>query len=602
MSLVPDLGPNLFALFERAARQGTDQPFLWAKREGAWQPWSWREVERQVHALRRAFLARGLAQGDRVLLVGENRPEWAIADLAIIAAGGITVPAYTTNTTADHRYLLEHSGARMAVVSTAALASRLFPAIAETGAVDLVIAIEPLPDADQLGTPVLTWSDALSLGEGAADPRPDPGSALTRADIACLIYTSGTGGNPKGVILSQGNLLANVAGAYTVVEKLGLDREIFLSFLPLSHAYEHTVGQFLPIAVHGEIYYAEGTEGLTGNLLEVRPTIMACVPRLYEVMRQRILKGLARRSGLGPGLFAKAIELGSRKVERPGSLGPIERLLDHALDRLVRKQVRDRFGGRIKALVSGGAPLNYDVGLFFTALGLPVFQGYGLTECSPIISVNLPGQVRLRTVGPPVPGIEVKIAEDGEILVRGESVMQGYWRDAAATAEALRDGWLHTGDVGLIDGAGCIQITDRKRDLIVLSGGDNCSPQRVEGILGLQPEVGQVMVYGDGRPHLVALIVPDAEFAQSYARKHGLSSKLTGLVDDPGFQRAVGEAIERSNINLSVIERVRRFRLMPEPFTIENGLMTPTLKLRRQRIYGTHADLIQALYDGRQRG
>jgi long-chain acyl-CoA synthetase len=597
--LVPDLGPNLFALFDRAARRGTDEPFLWAKREGVYRPWSWRQVEQQVRALRRALLAQGLRRGDRVLLVAENRPEWAIADLAIMAAGGITVPAYTTNTTADHRYLLEHSGARAVVVSTAALAGRLMPAIAEAGAIDLVIAIEPLPDADQLRATVLTWSEALALGERQADSSPDPASALSRNDIACFIYTSGTGGNPKGVILSQGNLLANVAGACAVVEKLGLGKEIFLSFLPLSHAYEHTVGQFLPIALGGEIYYAEGTESLTSNLLEVRPTIMACVPRLYEVMRQRILKALSRRAGLGPWLFAKAVELGTRKVEQQGSLGPVERLLDLALDHLVREQVKSRFGGRIKALISGGAPLNYDVGLFFAALGMPVFQGYGLTECSPIISVNLPGQLRLRTVGPPIPGLDVKIADDGEILVRGESVMQGYWRDEAATAQALQDGWLHTGDVGLVDDAGCIQITDRKRDLIVLSGGDNCAPQRVEGILSLEPELGQVMVYGDRRPHLVALIVPDAEFARSYARQHGVSPELASLVDDTGFQRAIGEAVSRANQSLSVIERVRRFRLMAEPFTIENGLMTPTLKLKRQQICRRHGDLIEGLYEGR---
>ncbi|MGH6921234.1 MAG: AMP-dependent synthetase/ligase, partial [Geminicoccaceae bacterium] len=542
-----------------------------------------------------------LSRGDRVLLVSENRPEWAIADLAIMAAGGITVPAYTTNTTADHRYLLEHSGARAVVVSTAALARRLVPAIAEAGQVDLVIGIEPLADADQLPATVLTWAEALALGERQAEPSPDPAAALSRDDIACFIYTSGTGGNPKGVILSQGNLLANVAGAHTVLEKLGLGNEIFLSFLPLSHAYEHTVGQFLPIAVGGEIYYAEGTESLTGNLLEVRPTIMACVPRLYEVMRQRILNALSRRGVMEPRLFAKAVELGSRKVEQPGSLGPLERLLDRALDRLVREQVKNRFGGRIKALVSGGAPLNYEVGLFFTALGLPVFQGYGLTECSPIISVNLPGEVKLRTVGPPIPGLDVKIAADGEILVRGASVMQGYWRDEAATAQALQDGWLHTGDVGLVDEDGYIQITDRKRDLIVLSGGDNCAPQRIEGILALEPELAQVMVYGDRRPHLVALIVPDAEFARRYARQHGLSPDLASLVENAGFQRVIGEAVRRANQNLSVIERVRHFQLLPEPFTIENGMMTPTLKLKRQQICRLHRDLIDGLYEARQR-
>ena len=536
-----------------------------------------------------------------MLLVAENRPEWAIADLAIMAAGGITVPAYTTNTTADHRYLLEHSGARAVVVSTArpgqpARAGDRRGRRGRAGDRDRAAARRRSAPGHRAD---------LGRGAGARRARrpirgPDPASTLSRDDIACFIYTSGTGGNPKGVILSQGNLLANVAGACTVLEKLGLGNEVFLSFLPLSHAYEHTVGQFLPIAVGGEIYYAEGTESLTANLLEVRPTIMACVPRLYEVMRQRILNALSRRGGLGPRLFAKAVELGSRKVEQPGSLGPLERLFDRALDRLVREQVKNRFGGRIKALVSGGAPLNYDVGLFFTALGLPVFQGYGLTECSPIISVNLPGEVKLRTVGPPIPGLDVKIAGDGEILVRGNSVMQGYWRDEAATAQALQDGWLHTGDVGLVDDAGYIQITDRKRDLIVFSGGDNCAPQRVEGILALEPELAQVMVYGDRRPHLVALIVPDAEFARSYARQHGLSPDLTSLVANAGFQRVIGEAVRRANQNLSVIERVRHFQLMAEPFTIENGLMTPTLKLKRQQICRLHQDLIDGLYDARR--
>jgi long-chain acyl-CoA synthetase len=268
------------------------------------------------------------------------------------------------------------------------------------------------------------------------------------------------------------------------------------------------------------------------------------------------------------------------------------------LDRLVRAKVRTRFGGRIKALVSGGAPLNYDVGLFFTALGVPLFQGYGMTECGPVISVNGPGQVKLHTVGRPIAGIEVKIAEDGEILVRGASVMRGYWRDDAATREALRDGWLHTGDIGVIDDDGFLQITDRKKDLIVNSGGDNVAPQRVEGVLALQPEIAQVIVYGDRRPHLVALIVPDAEAAKAYARANGRPAALAQLVEDPGFQRTIGEAVDRANRNLSVIERVRRFRLMPEPFTIENGTMTPTLKLKRQLIYQVHKDAFEGLYQG----
>jgi long-chain acyl-CoA synthetase len=335
------------------------------------------------------------------------------------------------------------------------------------------------------------------------------------------------------------------------------------------------------------------------NLVEARPTVMTCVPRLYEIMRQRILNAVARQRGLKPKLFAKTVEIGSRAYQQPDALGLTERLLDRLLDRLVRQQVRARFGGRVKALVSGGAPLNYEVGLFFTALGLPVFQGYGQTECSPVVSVNTPRLVKLHSVGPPIPGIEVKIAADGEILVRGPSVMQGYWRDEAATAETLKDGWLHTGDIGLLDDDGFLQITDRKKDIIVNSGGDNLAPQRVEGVLLLQHEIGQAIVYGDRRPHLVALIVPDAEFARSYARAHRLQPELAVLVGDAGFQRALGEAVRRANQSLSVLERVRHFRLMAEPFTIENGMMTPTLKLKRQEIYRAHRELFECLYETR---
>jgi long-chain acyl-CoA synthetase len=339
---------------------------------------------------------------------------------------------------------------------------------------------------------------------------------------------------------------------------------------------------------------------LSADLREVRPTIMACVPRLYEVMRLRIVKAMAREKGLKPKLFDRAVVLGSRAYERPGSLGLHERLLDRLLDKLVRDKVRARFGGRIKALVSGGAPLAYDVGLFFTALGLPLFQGYGQTECAPVASVNTPKKVKLHTVGPPLCGIDVRIADDGEILLKGDSVMQGYWRDEEATRRVLQNGWLHTGDVGLVDEDGYIQITDRKKDIIVNSGGDNLAPQRVEGVLALEPEIAQVIVYGDSKPHLVALIVPDAEFARTYARGHDLDPDLASLIADQEFRRAIGQAVERANARLSPVERVRRFELLAEPFTIDDGTMTPTLKLKRPIIYDRHRQRLEALY-GAQR-
>jgi long-chain acyl-CoA synthetase len=595
--VVPDLGSNLVELFERTAARRAAAPFLWAKREGAYRPWTWQRVAREVQSLARALGARGIRPGDRVLLVAENRPEWAIADLAIMAAGAITVPAYTTNTAETHAYLLNHSEAAAAVVSGDRLARPLLPALAQAPSIKLLIAMEPLRDAEQLATPVLSWAEALALGEQTAATGADPVAVLARDDLACFIYTSGTGGNPKGVMLTHGNIISNVAGAQAVLKTLDLaDHEVFLSFLPLSHAYEHTGGQFLPMAVGAQIYYADGLEALASNFLEVRPTIVACVPRLYEVMRQRILRTTARQQGLKAKLFARALELGSKAYERPAAMSMAERVFNRLLDRLVRDVVRARFGGRIKALISGGAPLNYDVGLFFTALGVPLFQGYGLTECSPVISVNSPGQVKLHTVGRPIPTMEVRIAEDGEILARGPSVMRGYWRDETGTRQVLRDGWLHTGDVGMIDQDGFLQITDRKKDIIVNSGGDNVAPQRVEGVIALQPEIAQVIVYGDGRPHLVALVVPDAEFAKTFARQHKLKPDLAVLACHKDFERAIGEAVARANEHLSVIERVRHFRVMPEPFTIERGTMTPTLKLRRQLIYRVHKDLFESMY------
>jgi len=582
----PELGQNLLTMFRASAERQGQRPFLWAKKAGAFTPLSWREVQDQVERLARGLAALGLARGDRVFLLAENRPEWCIADLAIMRAGGITVPSYATSTAEDHRYIIEHAGTRFAIFSGAGLAKRLMPAAKKAGTVERFIAMDGLEGGPEAPAPVTGWDEALRLGESAAELPPI--ETIDPDETACFIYTSGTGGRPKAVMLTHRNIMANIVGAIGVLEHIGLDKgEVFLSFLPLSHSYEHTAGQFFPIAIGAEIYYAEGVEHLASNLTEVRPTILTCVPRLYEVLRHRITTGVHRQGGWRARLFEKAVELGSRRYEEGGLPFHLD-LFDRLLDRLVRRKVRARFGGRLKALVSGGAPLNYEVGLFFVALGLPVLQGYGQTEASPLVSVNIPGQSRLDTVGPPVKGVEVRIAEDGEILVRGDNVMKGYWKDEAATAETIRDGWLHTGDIGTIDEAGRIRITDRKKDMIVNSGGDNVSPQRVEGRLVLEPEIGQALVYGDKKPYLVGLIVPDAELVKRHS--------TDGDADHAAIRKAVAEAVRRANGDLSPIERVRRFEMVIEPFSIDNGFMTPTLKLRRQAIYKHYARTFEALY------
>ena len=586
---------SLAAMFFERAQELGEKPMLWAKQDGRYQSTSWTEAARQASQLSRGLRALGVEPGERVVLVSENRPEWPIADIAVMAAGAVTVPAYTTNTVHDYRHLLTDSGACAAIVSTRALAARLLPAALDAPGLRFVVSLEALDGAANTDMPVHGWNDVLAQGAEHPDDVADQVAKAGPDDLACLIYTSGTGGNPKGVMLSHRAILWNCKGAYHLLEEIGLDDEVFLSFLPLSHSYEHSAGQFFPISIGAQIYYAEGADALTTNLVEVRPTLMVSVPRLYEVMRQRILAGVKRTGGTKAKMFATAVELGSRNYEH-GRLGLTGGLYNSLLDCLVRAKVRERFGGRLKAMVSGGAPLNPEVGLFFTALGVRILQGYGQTEAAPVVSCNPPRRVKLETVGPPCEGVEVRIAEDGEILVKGPLVMDGYWNNPEATADALIDGWLHTGDVGRIDSDGYIQITDRKKDIIVVSGGDNVSPQRVEGLLTLQPEIAQAMVYGDARPHLVALIVPDPATIESFARHHKVAAKLSELAENDEFTALLGEAVERANLDLSVIERVKRFVIAHDAFTVENGQMTPTLKIRRQHILEVYRKAVEGLY------
>ncbi|MFN0042724.1 MAG: AMP-dependent synthetase/ligase [Alphaproteobacteria bacterium] len=590
-----DRCPNLVRMFLDSAAKAGEKPFLWAKRDGAWQAISFAEAAAQMNTLSRALRALGVTPGDRVCLVAENRPEWAIADIAIMAAGGVAVPAYVTNTTADHLHILTNSGAKIAIVSRASYLQRLMPAAMRAPALSHIIAIESPSAAPQGGPAVLSWEGAMALGRHAPDGGAEWAAAIGRTDPACIIYTSGTGGVPKGVVLSHGAIIANCKGAYHLLLELGLSDEVFLCFLPLSHSYEHTAGLHFPISIGAQIYYAESVEQLGANMVEVRPTIMTAVPRLYESMHARIARDVQRAGGIKEKLFRQAIRLGRKRYDK-GALGPLDAMIDKIADILVRTKVRARFGGRLKALVSGGAPLNVEIGLFFHALGLRLLQGYGQTESAPVVSCNPPRKVKMHTVGPPVRDVEVRIAEDGEILVRGELVMLGYWGDKTATDATIRDGWLHTGDIGRIDSDGYIEITDRKKDIIVNSGGDNLSPARVEGFLTLQPEFAQAMVYGDKRPHLVGIVVPNREFAEHWAGARGKSKELAALVKDQEFQAALHAAIERVNADLSAIERVRRVHVATEPFSVDNAMLTPTLKIRRHKIKEVYGATLDRLY------
>jgi long-chain acyl-CoA synthetase len=588
---------SLPAMFFENAALYHDRPFLWAKKDGRYKGRSYGKAAEQVSLLARGLEDCGLGVGDRVVLVSENRPEWAIAHFAIMAFGGITVPAYVTNTPDDHQHVISNVEARAVIVSNRRLLGPVLKAVGKLDSVKTVILMEDGEAEMPAGVELLAMDDVMQRGSKRPDLVIDRLRRLKRTDAACIIHTSGTGGLPKGVTLSHGAILCNCMGAHDLLLEFGLEHEVFLSFLPLSHSYEHLAGLIFPVSIGAEVYYAESIDKLAANMLEVKPTIMTAVPRLYETMRGRIMRGLESAGGAKRTLFTKTLALGRKKYETPAKLTPIDRLADRVLDKLVRDKVRARFGGRLKALVSGGGPLNYDVGLFFTSLGLTILQGYGQTEAAPVISANRPGSLRIESVGPPLKDVKVEIARDGEILVQGELVMQGYWNDPDSTAAAIdENGWLHTGDIGRIDMDGHIVITDRKKDIIVNSGGDNISPQRVEGILSLEPEVAQVMVYGDRHPHLVALVVPDEEFMNRWAAENHKVADLALLAEDPDFAKAFGPVLSRVNEKLSSIERVRKVLVADAPFTVDNEQMTPTMKVRRHILKQVYGKKLEALY------
>lgn len=557
--------PNLAAMMFARAREWPVKPLLRSYRDGAWQSVTWGEFARMAASCARHLRAAGVSAGDRVLICSENRPEYPMAETALMAIRAVPVPAYTTNTVADHAHLLRDSGTRVVIVSNQALADRLIEAGRQVAGLDLVVVMDAPADAS---TP---WSslvgDTLPPDDIAAEAGHVPPTAL-----ACLIYTSGTGGAPKGVMLPHRAILSNCQGAFLLLRPLKLENEVYLSYLPSSHAYEHTVGGFFLPSIGTEIVFSRGVEHLAADMLAVRPTVMTVVPRVLEVIRTRVLAQVARQKESRRRLFQRALDIGLKRGDGI-RLSLAERVLDPILDRLVRAKVRARFGGRLIVAVSGGARLEPEVGRFFIALGIQVLQGYGQTEAGPIISGNPPEAIRVDTVGPALEGVDLRIAADGEILVRGELVMDGYWGRPDDTAAAIQDGWLHTGDIGELDPNGYLRITDRKKDMIVLSGGENVSPAKIEGMLMAEPAIAQAVVAGDGRAGLTALLVP--------AEGH----------DDV----AVAVAMTNVNQRLSVTERIRRHALVGA-FTVENGLLTPTQKIRRLLVIRANTETLAKLH------
>ncbi|MCR0980772.1 AMP-dependent synthetase/ligase [Roseomonas populi] len=550
------------------AARNPDAPMIRHWQGGAWRRTLWRDFALAVANVAAGLRAQGVSPGDRVALVMESRPEFLIADTALMAIGAVTVPTYVTNTVADHAHVLRDSGARAAIAGSARLAGRLREAAGDDG-LDLLVCLEEAPGA-------LPWSE-LAAAPGDLAMLLAEVQHIPEGRLACLIYTSGTGGKPRGVMLPHRAMLANREGVAPFIRQLNIywKGECYLSFLPLSHAYEHTVGGFLLPSCGLEIVFSRGADRLANEFREIEPALVTAVPRLFEVLRTRILAGLEKEKPWKRKLFDRTLALGLRRLDGP-PLGLLERLEDAVLDRLVRKPVRARFGTKLCALVSGGARLDPDLSGFFLALGVTVLQGYGQTEAGPVVAVNLPWDNQRRTVGKHVAGVEARIAEDGELLIRGNLVMDGYWNAPEATSAALsvppgeNRPWLHTGDVGAIDAEGRITITDRKKDFIKTLGGDMVSPARIETLLMAEPEIAQAVVAGEGRPGIVALVVP----------AEGASAE---------------KAVQRINGKLSSLERIRKWTAV-DAFTLENGLLTPTMKVKRRAVLERHAGTVDGLY------
>ncbi|HET7619302.1 MAG TPA: long-chain fatty acid--CoA ligase [Vicinamibacterales bacterium] len=561
---------------------------------------STRDFFDRVRDLSLGLRALGLERGDRVALLSESRPEWLIADLAIITTGAVTAPIYPTLPVSQVEYILRDSGARLAVVSDAVQLQKVQQVRHELPALEAVLSL----DAGASGPSVLTVADVAARGHarmiaewGVAREYHDHARTIAPSDLATIIYTSGTTGEPKGVMLTHGNLASNVLGGQAALE-VG-DDDVALSFLPLSHSFERTVA-YLYMAAGVTIVFAESMDSIARDLATVRPTVMTGVPRVYEKFQARILEkgralGTARRV-----LFDWAIRAGvarARRELRGRRAGSAARMQSSLADRLVFRTIREGVGGRIRYLVSGSAPLRVDVGEFFAGIGLPILEGYGLTETAPILAVNPPEAPRVGTVGRAIAEVELRIAEDGEILARGPNIMLGYWNKPEETAEVLRDGWLHTGDIGSLDADGYLTITDRKKDLLVTSGGKNVAPQPIEAVLKRSPLVAEAVLLGDRRRFVAALIVPDFPALERRLREIGRpADERDALVVRPDVVALYQEIVDALNAELAPFERIKKIALLPAQFSVPSGELTPTLKVRRGVIEERWREVIDALY------
>ncbi len=526
---------------------------------------TWEQVKNNI-CLLSDYLRENLSKGDRCVLLSENRPEWLIADIAIMNAGGVTVPLFTTYSEKDYEYILNDCKPKICIIANAIQFKKIEKFITNE---TKVISIENFDKKIESLNTILEKNPKKEINKISENYN----DQILRKDLACIIYTSGTTGNPKGVMLSHGGILSNCEGAQEILDTLVKnEKPVFLTWLPLSHSYEHTV-QYVQISLGAKIHYAESLEKLLPNMAIAQPTIMTAVPRFYQNLFSKISLNFSKQKGFKKKLIETTIYLGTKNLNKK-ELNFKEKIINFLCEILVRKKIKKQFGGKLKAFVSGGGALDQKIGEFLNSIGLPTLQGYGLTETSPVVSCNIPGKIKIETVGPPFKTNQVKIAEDGEILVKGENVMLGYWNMKKETNEIIKDGWLHTGDIGEITQDGNLRITDRKKEIIVNLGGDNISPSKIENLLCLNEKIKQSFVYGDKKTYLVALIVSEIE----------------------ENKKEIENYLENLNKSLSLIEKVRKFKLIKDEFTIENGMLTPTLKLKRKKILEKYKQDLEKLY------
>ena len=532
--------------------------------------YSWEDVYSNIIKLSEE-ISKYIKKGDRCLLISENRPEWMISDLSIMLSGGITVPAYTTYVERDYEYIIDDCTPTVLIISDKTQYLKVKNIIPKKKFIKKIIFFDVIEEFNQelhININQIFENKNFSLINFSE-------LKIQRKDVACIIYTSGTQGNPKGVVLSHGGILNNCEGALGLLKEFVSKKPKFLTWLPLSHSYEHTV-QFVQIVVGAQVFYAESIEKLIKNMGNCSPEIMTAVPRFYQNLHQKINTNFSKAAGIKKFLINQTIKLGNKKLNRePFSL--IESLTNFICDLLVRKKIKEQFGGNLKAFISGGGALDKEVGCFLNAIGLPTLQGYGLTETSPVVSCNSINEIKVETVGKPFRGNLVKIANDGEILVKGENVMLGYWNNEEETNKVLKNGWLSTGDIGEFDGE-FLKITDRKKDIIITPGGDNISPIKIESDLNKSNFIEQSLVYGDNKPYLVCLIV--------------LSSEYKNIKNEE-----IQKEIEKINKNLSKIEKIKKYFVIKNQFTIENNMMTPTLKLKRYKIIKTYQNELEKLFN-----